>query len=151
MRLQIIISTFFFLGLTFNKAIAQDNIGIKFFGLSIHPKGEMDNAFLMPNKLDKNGYLVMNLGAELMYEKFLVEDILSVKLVQALYADCAGRLGGFGHIGLRRRNIVYMVEWDPPWFTGETGWNYQGMSTRIVLKEIFRTDINTCFMVRGRI
>lgn len=39
---------------------AQNNIGIKYFGLSIHPKGEHENSFLMPNKLDKNGYLVMN-------------------------------------------------------------------------------------------
>lgn len=35
------------------RVIAKDNIGIKLFGLSIHPKGEKDNAFLMPNKLDK--------------------------------------------------------------------------------------------------
>jgi hypothetical protein len=26
------------------KAIGQDNIGINFFGLSIHPKGEKDNS-----------------------------------------------------------------------------------------------------------
>lgn len=101
MKLRFIISAFVFVGLIANKATAQDNMGIKFFGLSIHPKGETENAFLMPNKLDKTGYLVMNLGAELMYEKFLLKDILSVKLVQALYADCAGRLGGFSHIGLR--------------------------------------------------
>src|SRR5690554_6467551 len=65
------------------------------------PKGELDNAFLMPHKLDESGYLVLNLGAELIYEKFLLKDVLSVKLVQALYPDCAGRLGGFSHIGLR--------------------------------------------------
>ena len=101
MKLHFIISAFVFFGLAFNKATAQDNMGMKFFGLSIHPKGELDNAFLMPHKLDKSGYLVMNLGAELMYEKFLLKDVLSVKLVQALYADCAGRLGGFSHIGIR--------------------------------------------------
>ncbi len=83
--------------------MAQDNIGIKFFGLSIHPKGERQNALLMPNKLDKNGYLVMNFGAELMVEKFVFRDIISVKEVQALYADCAQRLGGFSHIGVRGR------------------------------------------------
>jgi hypothetical protein len=37
----------------FNNATAQDNIGIKYFGLSIHPKGEKENAFLMLNKLNK--------------------------------------------------------------------------------------------------
>ncbi len=68
------------------RAIAQDNIGIKFFGLSIHPKGEKDNSFLMPNKLDKNAYLVMNFGTEIMYEKFLYKNIVSIKVVQALYS-----------------------------------------------------------------
>jgi len=90
--------------LTFSeRAIAQDNIGIKFFGLSIHPKGEKDNSFLMPNKLDKNAYLVMNFGTEIMYEKFLYKNIVSIKVVQALYADCAERLGGFSHIGIRAK------------------------------------------------
>lgn len=85
------------------RVIAQDNIGIKFFGLSIHPKGEKDNAFLMPNKLDKNAYLVMNFGAEIMYEKFSYKDIASVKIVQALYVDCTEKLGGFSHIGIRAK------------------------------------------------
>jgi hypothetical protein len=94
---------------TFSERLtAQDNIGIKFFGLSIHPKGEKDNAFLMPNKLDKNAYLVMNFGAEIMYEKFLHKDILSVKVVQALYSDCAEKLGGFSHIGIRAK--IFKIE-----------------------------------------
>ena len=97
-----IIFFFIFSFFTFSeRVIAQDNIGIIFFGLSIHPKGEKDNAFLMPNKLDKNAYLVMNFGTEIMYEKFLYKDIVSVKIVQALYADCAEKLGGFSHIGIR--------------------------------------------------
>ena len=57
---------------------ARDNIGIKFFGLSIHPFGD-ENAFLMPRKLDKNGYFVLNLGAMLSYEKFFWQDILDRK------------------------------------------------------------------------
>lgn len=85
------------------KAITQNNIGVKFFGLSVHPKGEKENAFLMPNKLDKNGYLVMNFGAEVMCEKFIYQDLLSVKVIQALYSDCAARLGGFSHIGIRAK------------------------------------------------
>ena len=94
---------------TFSERLtAQDHIGIKFFGLSIHPKGEKDNAFLMPNKLDKNAYLVMNFGAEIMYEKFLHKDILSVKVVQALYSDCAEKLGGFSHIGIRAK--IFKIE-----------------------------------------
>lgn len=79
---------------------ARDNIGIKFFGLSIHPFGD-ENAFLMPRKLDRNGYFVLNLGAMLSYEKFVWQDILSVKAIQAGYSDCAARAGGFSHIGVR--------------------------------------------------
>lgn len=82
---------------------AQENIGIKFFGLSIHPKGEKENAFLMPNKLDPSAYFVMNFGAEFMYEKYIFKDLISVKIIQAFYADCAERLGGFSHVGLRAK------------------------------------------------
>lgn len=82
-------------------AVAQNNIGLKYFGMSIHPEGEESNAFLMPHKLDHKGYLVLNLGGEVSYEHFLIENFLSLKLVQALYADCAAQLGGFSHIGIR--------------------------------------------------
>jgi hypothetical protein len=94
--------------LPYSIVFSQDNIGIKYFGLSIHPKGEKLNARLMPNKLDKNAYLVINLGGEFIYEKFIYEDFLSVKFVQALYADCAERLGGFSHIGIRLK--IFEIE-----------------------------------------
>ena len=84
---------------------AKDNVGVKFFGLSIHPLGEKDNAHLMPLKLDKNGYFVLNIGGVAMYEKFVLGDFVSIKLAQAMYADCATRLGGFSHLGLRGRII----------------------------------------------
>lgn len=87
--------------LLFRVGVSQNNFGIKYFGLSIHPKGEKENAFLMPNKLDKNGTLVLNIGGVFSYEHFLIKDILSVKTVHAFYADCAARFGGFSHIGLR--------------------------------------------------
>lgn len=82
---------------------AQNNIGLKFFGLSIHPKGEKDNAFLMPNKLDKEAYLVLNIGGVISYEHYIYKDFLSIKVAQAFYADCAARAGGFSHIGVRGR------------------------------------------------
>lgn len=129
------------------KTYAQDNVGVKFFGLSIHPKGEKENAFLMPHKLDKNGYFVINLGAEVMYETFFYKDIVSVKLIQALYADCAARLGGFSHIGVRAKifktqkhslyggcgpTIVYKRNWqeldgyvNPHRFTGNVNDRWQ--------------------------
>ena len=80
---------------------AQNNIGIKYFGLSIHPKGEKENAALMPHKLDKNAVWVLNSGGVGSYEAFLLKDILSAKAALAIYADCAARTGGFFHLGLR--------------------------------------------------
>ncbi|MDR6195416.1 hypothetical protein [Siphonobacter sp. SORGH_AS_0500] len=91
------------LGLISVSSKAQDNFGLKFFGLSIHPKGERENAFLMPRRFDSKGYLVLNIGGVLSYEKFIVKDILSVKIASALYADCAAQLGGFEHVGIRAK------------------------------------------------
>src|SRR5690625_2348041 len=73
-------------------ALAQNNIGLKYFVMSIHPEGEEYNAFLMTRKLDHKGYLVLNLGREVSYEHFLIENFLPLKLMQALYADCAAQL-----------------------------------------------------------
>ncbi|WP_225307213.1 hypothetical protein [Adhaeribacter soli] len=130
-------------------AIAQsDNIGLKFFGLSIHPQGD-ENAKLMPRRLDEKGVLVINLGGMLSYEKFFYKDAFSVKAVQGLYSDCAARLGGFSHIGLRGKifksgkhslyggigpTLVYRRNWhdlpgyqDPAYFDGKpyATWQYK--------------------------
>ncbi|CEN44765.1 conserved exported hypothetical protein [Capnocytophaga canis] len=83
-----------------SRCLGQDNIGIKFFGLSFHPLGERQNAHLMPNKLDRNAYFVLNLGAIVSAEKFVYEGI-SIKFAQGVYADCAVQFGGFSHIGIR--------------------------------------------------
>lgn len=77
-------------------------IGVKFFGLTIHPQG-VAHPEIMPLKFDENGYAVMNLGGTVSAEYFIWKDIVSVRVVQGLYADCASRLGGFSHIGLRGR------------------------------------------------
>lgn len=84
-------------------AYAQDYVGLRFFGLSIHPYGEQKNAHLMPLKLDDKAYLVQNLGAILFYEKDLYRGVLSAKCAVALYSDCAAQLGGFGYLGFRGR------------------------------------------------
>lgn len=76
------------------------NLSLKYFGLTLHPKGD-DNAELMPLNPDGEGYLVVNLGASVSYEHFLIPDKLSVKGIQALYADCAMRFAGFTHLGVR--------------------------------------------------
>lgn len=78
------------------------SVGLKYFGLSVHPKGAV-NASLMPLKLDKNGIFVFNLGASANAEYFIWHDIVSVKAVQAFYSDCIGQFAGFSHIGFRAR------------------------------------------------
>lgn len=87
--------------LVLSNTYGQDNVGVKLFGLSLHPLGERQNAHLMPRKLDPDAYLVLNLGAIASVEKFLYKDAISIKALQAMYADCADRLGGFSHIGVR--------------------------------------------------
>ena len=127
---------------------AQDNVGLKFFGLSIHPGGD-ENAFLMPRRLDSNGVLVLNLGGMLSAEKFIYQDRVSVKAVQGIYSDCAAQLGGFSHIGIRAiifragkhsvfggigPTLVYRKNWyelpgylDPDYFDGQPTdtWQYK--------------------------
>lgn len=83
-----------------NKSWAQRYWGIKYFGLSLHPKGD-PNAPLMPLNLDKKGYFVLNLGGMLSYEQFWKPHKFSFKVIQAVYTDCAAQLGGFTHLGLR--------------------------------------------------
>src|SRR6478735_1265426 len=73
------LATLLFLALNALPAPAQDNIGLKFFGISI------------------------NLGGMFSTEKFIYEDGISVKFVQGLYSDCAAQPGGFSHIGIRAR------------------------------------------------
>lgn len=86
-----------------SSAKAQESIGVRFFGLSIHPHGEAENASIMPLRLDKDAYLVQNLGGILSYERPVYKDFLLVKTAVALYSDCAAQLGGFIHLGLRGR------------------------------------------------
>ena len=81
----------------------RHSIGLKFMGLSFHPLSGKPNAELMPNRLDEQGYFVLDLGALLTYEYFIVPDILSVKFIQGLYADCAAQFAGVTSIGLRAR------------------------------------------------
>lgn len=141
-----IIYSFFILLFVNSESSAQSAVGVKFFGLSIHPKGD-SNAFLMPRKLDKDGVLVINLGAEITYEKFLDGGDFSMKAVQAFYSDCAAQPGGFTHLGLRgkimKRNrntiyggigptLVYRKNWgllagyeDPGYFAGREHANLQ--------------------------
>jgi hypothetical protein len=78
------------------------NIGIKFFGFSIHPFGD-ENAHIMPMRLDNDAIFVPNVGLMLSFERYIWHDIFSVKAVHANFMDCAFQVAGFSHIGLRIR------------------------------------------------
>ena len=78
------------------------SFGVKLFGLSIHPSGA-PNYRLFPWKLDPKGIVVFNPGVTLNFEYFVWRDIISIKLVQGLYGDCAMQFAGFSHLGFRVR------------------------------------------------
>lgn len=92
------------LGLLYIPSIYADKfaIGLKYFGLSIHPNGAI-NSSLMPLKFDDKGVFVLNLGVSVGIEYFLPLDFLSIKFIQGLYFDCIEKFAGFSHIGLRGR------------------------------------------------
>jgi hypothetical protein len=94
----------------FNIPIAYANnlfVGVKFFGLSIHPKGTY-NSQHMPLRFDRNGIFVLNTGISINIEYFVYRDIISVKFIQGLYADCVRKFGGFTHLGIRAR--IFEIE-----------------------------------------
>jgi hypothetical protein len=90
----------FFLLLFSRPLWGQNSLGLKFFGLTVHPRGDK-NAFLMPRKFDPEGVFVLNIGGMTSYEHFIHKDIFSIKGIQALYSDCAAKPGGFSHVGIR--------------------------------------------------
>ncbi|WP_299759069.1 hypothetical protein [uncultured Pontibacter sp.] len=80
--------------------VYKNAVTVKFFGLSTHLKESQDPK-LFPNRLDKNGVFVLNLGAIVGYERFVLQDRVSIRAEQGLYADCAAELAGFTHLGFR--------------------------------------------------
>ncbi|MDA3954802.1 MAG: hypothetical protein PF485_14230 [Bacteroidales bacterium] len=97
MRRSVLVLVFF---LFFLSVFSQDNLTVKFFGLSIHPDGDV-NADNMPTKIDRNGIAVINLGLYFGYENFIYKDKLSLKIITAYYSDCGGLFSGLLHVGLR--------------------------------------------------
>lgn len=100
--LRLVLCVTFFAASSSLFCIGTFSVGLKYFGLSIHPTGAV-NAHLMPLKLDKRGVFVFNLGASVNAEYFVWRDIISVKAVQGFYSDCIGQFAGFSHIGIRLR------------------------------------------------
>lgn len=76
------------------------NVSLKFLGFTIHPQGD-PTAYLQPYKFDKKARFVMNFGGVLAYERFIWQDIISVKGLQALFADCSAGLASATHVAIR--------------------------------------------------
>jgi hypothetical protein len=133
-------------------AFAQSNllfdnaITLKFFGLSMHLK-ESPYPEIFPNRIDKKGYFVFNYGGIVGYERNVFRHKFSLRIEQGLYADCAGSLAGFTHVGWRsvifNRNrhslnggigptLVYRRDWngikgyeDNGYFNRKGDWQYK--------------------------
>jgi hypothetical protein len=100
---------------------AQSNVTLKYFGLTIHPFGDT-YAYLQPYKLDKNAHLVANFGLFGGYERFVVQDFISVKLTQGYFTDCSA---GDAHIGLKalilqRKHHQFSFSLGPMYFYRES-------------------------------
>lgn len=83
-----------------NSTFAQSTFTAKYFGLTVHPFGD-PTANLQPNKWDSEARLVGNVGLFIGYEKFFYKDLVSAKVIQAVFSDCSAGLAGLTHIGLR--------------------------------------------------
>lgn len=81
-------------------AQTPSNLSLKFLGFTIHPLGDR-TAHLQPYKLDPHARFVMNFGGVIGYERYLCQDVLSVKVLQAIFADCSAGLASATHVALR--------------------------------------------------
>ncbi|RDV15535.1 hypothetical protein DXT99_08580 [Pontibacter diazotrophicus] len=128
------------------QAAHKNAFTVKLFGLSVHLK-ESPYPEMFPNRLDNKGYITFNYGAIVGYDRFVVRDVISVRVEQGLYADCAAVLAGFTHIGWRglifRKNrhslnggvgptLVYRRDWnniedyvDDGYFERKGDWQYK--------------------------
>ncbi|MBI3133847.1 MAG: hypothetical protein HYZ14_04150 [Bacteroidetes bacterium] len=79
---------------------AQHNISAEFVGFTIHPAGD-PTAPLQPNKLDKDARFVVNYGAVITYEHYLVGDVVALKGLQAIAADCSAGWASITHVALK--------------------------------------------------
>jgi hypothetical protein len=106
------------------KIHAQNNVTLKYFGLTFHPFGDR-TAYLQPYKLDKGAHLVANFGGFIGYEHYIWQDIASIKVMQAFFTDCSAGKAGFTHIGIRglmldKNKNRLMLGVGPTWFYRES-------------------------------
>ncbi|MCC9168782.1 hypothetical protein [Pontibacter harenae] len=133
--------------------LAQDSLKsyknaftVKLFGMSLHLR-ESPYPEIFPKRIDDKGYLVLNVGGIVGYERFVVRDAISVRVEQGIYTDCAASLAGFTHIGWRGRifekgrhslnggigpTLVYRRDWnridgyeDDGYFNRSGQWQYK--------------------------
>lgn len=81
-------------------AFGQSNFSVEFVGLTVHPAGDR-TAHLQPNKLDPNARFVVNYGAVITYEKYLLNDVFAVRGLQSVLADCSAGWASISHIGIK--------------------------------------------------
>jgi hypothetical protein len=81
-------------------AQTPSNLSLKYLGFTIHPKGDR-TANLQPYKLDPKAHFVVNFGGALGYERFILQDVLSLKLVQAVFLDCSAGLASVTFASIR--------------------------------------------------
>jgi hypothetical protein len=86
---------------------AQSSFTLKYYGLTIHPLGDA-SAELQPRKLDKNAVFVLNTGVFLGFEKFVHQDLISIKLINGVLSDCSKGLAVVSHVGIRA--TLYQAE-----------------------------------------
>ncbi|HEY4649809.1 MAG TPA: hypothetical protein VIG72_00270 [Pontibacter sp.] len=119
---------------------------VKLFGLSVHLK-ESPHPEIFPNRLDEGGYITLNYGAIVGYDRFIVGQEHAIRIEQGLYADCSASFAGFTHIGWRglifQKNkhsmnggigptLVYRHDWnriegyqDDGYFNRRGNWQYK--------------------------
>ncbi|MBO6516108.1 MAG: hypothetical protein JJ975_06130 [Bacteroidia bacterium] len=91
---------FFSLLLVSINANGQSSFTVKYYAMTIHPFGDA-TAHLQPRKLDPNAVFVLNSGLFVGYEKFVYQDLVSVKFIQGALSDCSKGLALVSHLGVR--------------------------------------------------
>jgi hypothetical protein len=95
-----LISTFLVCFFVVQSAFGQWYFEVKFVGISVHLK-ENPHPHLYKRKFDRKGFVVLNAGVILSVEKFVYNDLVSIKFAQAIFSDCANQFAGFSHLGFR--------------------------------------------------
>lgn len=82
------------------RSTAQETVTVKYFLATVHPNGDA-MAHLQPWRLDNEAKIVMNSGLFIGYEKFIYQDLVSVKGIQGFLRDCSGGFASATHLGVR--------------------------------------------------